>query len=126
MKEFLRTFQISKIDFEKLRHYARCNWRVTVSWWDSPDLYFAIYFRQSSHGILLSYRGLRDMILLMDVLNRYGERAWRENAGVVDWSVSSRVLLTAIRVLEKRREILEEITKTADTPEQFLALVALV
>lgn len=125
MQEFLDHIDISQHEFEKLRHYARYNWRVFVSYFSYYD-YFSIWLRPNSKtSITIRCHDTKRIILLLDVLNVYGSRSWTKNSGV-QWRISSRFFLTALRLLWKAQERLEEITQGAETPEQFLALAVLV
>lgn len=125
MKEFLNYFSFRADEFEKLRAYARYNWRVFVRYFSYHD-YFSIWLRPNSEtSITMRCHDTKKIILLIDVLNVYGNRSWTKNAGV-QWQISSRIFLTALRLIWKDPERFEEITKEVDTPKQFLALAALV
>lgn len=100
----------------------------------AETLVFGLYdtsveIRQARNCLNSMYMGMRETLVLIDVLNAFGSRFyWRSGRGneMVGWVVSIDVLSAALRILRKDLAQLEEMLSVSSTSKEFFALAALV
>jgi len=124
-------------DVDKLKDYARRRRRIAVIWDGS---FYPLYPHLSSAGEVdftindlkdqyyiayLATDGRKMLKLLFDFLRKFGHRFCTEEEEVA-WRISAQLLITAVNVLNRSPEQFEELTRTAKTQKDFIALAVVV